>query len=248
MEGYYYDKIALDYDLKRRKPWKSLQNFVAYLKEKGYSFNGINVDLGCANGRNFNIFKNSQNKIVGIDNSIDLLQIAQTNLRDPTQYDKRDSNNIQIILADIRNLPIRPNIIHNMFSIATIHHVKSKNARDNVLKQIHHSIKENGLILLTVWRKWQKKYKKQFILNKIKRVFNPTYKKKQKKLGLGEFGDKIIPWTVSSTKVTCERFYHFFSKKELKKLVKDFQIKELKISGGSTDKDNFFLLAQQFNL
>ena len=248
MEGYYYDKIALDYDLKRRKPWNSLEKFVAYLKEKGYSFNGINVDLGCANGRNFNIFKNSKNKIVGIDNSIDLLQIARTNLRDPTQYDKRDSNNIQIILADIRKLPVRPNVIQNMFSIATIHHVRSKNLRDKVLKQMHDSTKENGLILLTVWRKWQKKYKKKFIVNKIKRVFNPTYKKKQKKLGLGEFGDKIIPWTISSTKVTYERFYHFFSKSELKKLVKDFQIKELIISGGSTDKDNFFLLAQQFNL
>jgi len=247
MKGYYYDNFALDYDLKRRKSWKPLENFVTYLKEKGYSFNGINIDLGCANGRNFKLFKNSKNKIIGIDSSLDLLQIANTNLRDHTQYDKRESSNIQLILADIRNLPIRPNIIHNIFSIATIHHIKSKEARNNILKQILESIKENGLILLTVWRKWQKKYKEEFFLNMVKRVFNPTYKRKQKEIGLDEFGDKIIPWTVSSTNLTYERFYHFFSKKELKKLVKNLRVKELKILGGSTDKDNFFLLAQQFN-
>ena len=64
MDGYYYDNIALDYDLKRRKPWRALENFLSYLKEKGYSFNGINIDLGCANGRNFKLLKNSKNTIM----------------------------------------------------------------------------------------------------------------------------------------------------------------------------------------
>lgn len=248
MEGYYYDNIALDYDLKRRKPWKALENFISYLKEKGYSFNGINIDLGCANGRHFKLFKNSENKIIGIDNSIDFLKIASLNLRDPTQHDKKESNNIHTILADVRYLPLRPDVIQNMFSIATIHHIKSKDARKKVLKQMFELTKENGLILLTVWRRWQKKYEKEFFLDMIKRLFNPKYKKRQKKLGLDEFGDRMIPWTVSSTNITYGRYYHFFSIKELKKLVRKFHIKDLKISGGSTDKDNFFLLAQRLKV
>ena len=72
------------------------------------------------------------------------------------------------------------------------------------------------------------------------------YNKKQEQLGLDEFGDKIIPWNVSSSKITHSRFYHFFSKRELKKLVRKLQIKELKKSGGSTEKDNFFLLVKNF--
>ena len=155
---------------------------------------------------------------------------------------------MQIVLADMRNLPLRPYIFHNTFSIATIHHVKSKDTRNEVLKQMLESTKMNGFLLLTVWRKWQKKYRKEFFLDKIRRVFNPKYQRKQEKIGLSEFGDKIIPWTVSSTNTTYERFYHFFSKKELKMLASKFKIKELKISGGSTDKDNYFLLAQQLNL
>ena len=248
MEGYNYDNFALDYDLKRRKPWKPLEDFVSYLKEKNYSFNGINLDLGCANGRHFKLFKNLKNKIVGIDNSFDFLKIASLNLRDPNQYEKRDSYNIQTILADVRYLPLRPNVIQNMFSIATIHHIKGKDARKKVLGQMHELTRENGFILLTVWRKWQKKYKKIFIVDKIKRMSNPRYKKKQKEKGLDEFGDKIIPWTVSSTNITHGRFYHFFSKRELKRLIRKFQIKELKIAGGSTGKDNFFLLAQRLKI
>jgi SAM-dependent methyltransferase len=245
MEGYYYDNIALDYDLKRKKPWKALESFVSYIEEKEYSFNGINLDLGCANGRHFKLFKSSTNKIIGIDNSIDFLRIAHRNLRDLSQYEKKDSNNIQTILGDVRSLPLRPDIIQNMFSIATIHHIQSKDTRKKVLEQMFKLTKENGLILLTVWRRWQNKYKKEFIFEKIKRLFNPRYKKKQTQLGLNEFGDKIIPWTVSSTNITHERYYHFFSKNEIKRLMNKYKISEFKIMGGSTDKDNFFILAQR---
>lgn len=244
MESYYYDNFALDYDLKRRKPWRALEDFLSYLVEKGYSFNGINLDLGCANGRNFKLLKNSKNVIIGIDNSIDFLKIACTNIRDPAQYMKKDSNAIHTILGDIRYLPLRMDVVQNMFSIATIHHVKGRDARKEVLKQMCDLTKNSGFLILTVWRRWQKKYKREFLFDKIARLFNPLYKKKQEQLGLNEFGDKIIPWTVSSSNITHERFYHFFSKRELKKLVRKFQIKELKTSGGSTNKDNFFLMAQ----
>jgi len=245
MEGYYYENIAHDYDLKRKKPWKALEDFISYLKEKGYYFNGINLDLGCANGRHFKLFKSSTNKVIGIDNSIDFLRIACLNLRDLSQYGRKESNNIQPILGDVRNLPLRPDVIQNMFSIATIHHIQSKSTRKKAIDQMFKLTKENGLILLTVWRRWQKKYRKEFFFEKIKHLFNPLYKKKQKQLGFDEFGDKIIPWTVSSTNLTHERYYHFFSKNEIKRLMNKYKIRELEIMGGPTDKDNFFILAQR---
>ena len=244
MQGYYYDKIAIDYDLKRRKPWKALENFLSSLKDKGYSFNGIILDLGCANGRNFILFKNSINKIIGIDNSIEFLKIALKNLRDPSQYNIEASQNIYLILGDLKNLPLRANTIRNTFSIAAIHHVKSKSARKKMMKQIAELMKEDSFLVLTSWRRWQKKYKKQFFIDKIKRTLNPKYNVRQNKMGLHEFGDKIIPWTISSLNITENRFYHFFSKKEIKKLMSLFQIEEFSISGGPTDKDNFFILAR----
>ena len=44
MENNYYDKIAWDYHLKRKKPWKALEEFLDHLKEKKYNFKGYCID------------------------------------------------------------------------------------------------------------------------------------------------------------------------------------------------------------
>jgi hypothetical protein len=67
----------------------------------------------------------------------------------------------------------------------------------------------------------------------------------QNKLDLEEFGDKFIPWTISKENLTYNRFYHFFSRKELKKLLQMYIIMELKKRGGPNKKDNFFVLAKK---
>jgi hypothetical protein len=68
---------------------------------------------------------------------------------------------------------------------------------------------------------------------------------KQKDKGLEDFGDKLVPWTLSKEKSVHLRFYHFFSKREVKKLLQDFEIIDFRLTGGPTDKDNFFVLARK---
>ena len=245
MENNYYDKIAWDYHLKRKKPWKALEVFLDHLKEKKYNFKGYCIDLGCGSGRNFKLFNNLNNKLIGIDNSIEFLNIAKSNLNDINQNSKFDSNKIQLILGDLEYIPIKAKVINNIFSIAAVHHIKSKEKRQEVVLKLHDLMKENAFLLLTVWRRWQKKFKKYFIIDKLKRLFNPKYKVHQKKLDLREFGDKLVPWTISKKERTYNRFYHFFTKKELKNLLKTYKIREFKILGGPTNKDNFFILAQK---
>lgn len=244
MKNNYYNKIAYDYHLKRKRPWKPLESFLNYLKTKNHLFNGFSIDLGCANGRNFKIFKEPNNKLVGIDSSYKFLEIARGNLKDSTQYSINDANNIQLILGDLNNIPIRADSIQTVFSIATIHHIKDVDKREKVIKQIANILKENGNFILTIWRKWQKSLKKYFIGDLFKRLLSPKYRKQQNKLGLCEFGDRSVPWTLSKEGITYNRFYHFFSKHEIKKLLKRFKIKELKSLGGSTNKDNFFVLVK----
>lgn len=244
MRSYYYNKIAHDYHIKRKKPWKALENFLSYLAEKKYTFTGYCIDLGCANGRNFKSFKNSNNKLIGIDKSLEFLNIARDELNNSTQYSKIDSTNIQIILGGLKHIPIRTSSIQNIFSIATIHHIKGKTERKKVLTHISDLLSKDGYFLLTVWRRWQKKFKKYFISDLIKRIFNLKYRKHQKELKLYEFGDKYVPWTISKEKKTYNRFYHFFSKREVKKLLRIFKIKEFSMRGGSSNKDNFFILAK----
>ena len=163
MEDYYFDKIARDYHYKRRKPWKPIEYYLKHLIERGYTFSGYTIDLGCANGRHFKLFKNNNNKLIGIDLSIEFLNITKKNLKDIEVYSKEEQNNIQIIHADLKNLPIRENIIQNIFSIATIHHVKDKAEREKAIKDLYKILKTNGYLVITVWRKWQRRYMGYFL-------------------------------------------------------------------------------------
>ena len=246
MEDYYYNKIAGDYSSKRNHPWNSLELFLYQLHDKNYRFNGFCIDLGCGNGRNFRLFKSgTNNKLIGIDNSIEFIKIAREGVLNSIHYPKIEQNNIQFILGDIKYIPIRASSIHTIFSIATIHHIKGKAERKKVMQQIYTLLSKNGYFLLTVWRKWQKKLIKYFIKDWLKRFFKLNYKKHQKELNLSEFGDKLVPWTISAENKTYNRFYHFFSKREIKDLIKIFKLNEFEILGGSTNKDNFFVLTQK---
>lgn len=245
MEGSNFNQIARDYHLKRKKPWRPLEFFLNHLKNKGYVFNGICLDLGCGNGRNFKILGNPPKKLIGIDISIELLKIARDGLNDIDQYAKFESNFIQILLGDLRQLPIRPNSATNIFTIASIHHIIKKSERKNTLSHFYNVLKKNGCLILTVWRKWQKTYRGYFLMDWMKRNFAVKHRKLQEKLGLEEFGDKIVPWTILSEKKVYHRFYHFFSKHEIKKLLRIFKIREFKIMGGPNNRDNFFIFAQK---
>ncbi|MFX1329488.1 MAG: class I SAM-dependent methyltransferase [Promethearchaeota archaeon] len=240
-----FNTFAKDYHLKRKKPWRPLEIFLNHLRKKAYSFNGLILDLGCANGRNFKILGDSPKKLVGIDISLELLKIAKNTLNESEQYSKSERNNIQLILGNITSLPIRENTFHTVFLIATIHHIMKKSERKKTILQIYTLLRKNGNLIATVWRKWQKKLRNYFIFDWIRRYFTFNYKEQQSKIGLEEFGDKFVPWTLSKGEKTFNRFYHFFSKKELKKLFKIFKIIEFKITGGPTKKDNFFIFARK---
>ncbi len=240
-----YDILALDYHRKRFYPWKDFELYFNKQIQKGVSFNGINLDLGCANGRNFKIFLQSEIKLIGIDNSIEFLKISRNRLKTGNNYTMKEKRSIELIQSDINSIPIRPEAVNNIFSIAAIHHIKNIHNRYHVLNQIYAILKDNGLLFLTLWRKYQKKYRFYFVRDWFKRLFSSNYRIKQNNLDLAEHGDKFVPWTISKENLTYNRFYHFYSRKELKKLLRNFVIKEMAKRGGPNKKDNFFVLAKK---
>jgi len=245
MNDIYYNKLAEDYHQKRKKPWKSLEDFLKIVNSKNVQFMGLSIDLGCANGRNFKLLHSNNTRLIGVDNSIQFLKIAYQELNDKDQFSISEKNSIHLLLSDILFLPIRPNTINNVFSIATIHHIKDKKERKNLINQISKILKSDGYLLFSVWRKYQKDYKTYFIIDRIKRIFNTSYFKKQKELGLNEFGDKYVSWEISKDHKPYFRFYHFFSKIEVKKLLKNYRVKELIKLGGPNKKDNYFVIAKK---
>lgn len=244
MDEIYVNELAKDYHNKRRHPWNALNEFISTIKVGDSFYKGYIVDLGCANGRNFKLFKKPENKLIGIDNSPEFLKIAKKQLEDIDLYLDRDKNSIELIHSDLKALPIRPGKINTVFSIATIHHVKGEKVREKVLFQIRELLVNQGYLCLSVWRKYQKKYRYHFLNEWVKQKISKTKLRKRDDIGI-EHGDKFIPWTISSKNITFNRYYHFFSRRELVKLLRKFNIKKLVKSGGPNQKDNFFILAQK---
>lgn len=243
MEVSDFNLFASDYNSKRKKPWRPLKIFLDHLKNNNFSFNDVILDLGCANARNFKIIGDFPKKVVGIDVSLELIKIAQRNLKDFNQYSPAESKFYQVLRGDITFLPFRHDSAQIIFSVASMHHIKGKANRKNLISQISEILKKNGTLIITVWRKWQKKFRLYFIIDFLKRKLNPKYKQQQKKIGLAEFGDKLVPWNISGGEVTYLRYYHFFTKREIKNILKSYTIKHITIMGGPTKRDNFFIFA-----
>ncbi len=154
MEKYSFNLIAENWDRKRSKPWRALEEFIKALKNENIEFKGINIDIGCGNGRNFTLFNGNDSKIIGIDKSIDLLKKAKKKRDEKGFSDNLNANKVDLILADMQFLPIRKNSIHNIFSIAALHHIKTSRNRQMVISEIYRILKMSGLLLITVWRRW----------------------------------------------------------------------------------------------
>ena len=99
MENSGFNQIAKDYHLKRKKPWRPLVFFLDHLKNKAYTFKGISLDLGCANGRNFKLMSTPPNKLIGLDISLKLLTIAKNRNIGITELSK-----IRLIGENLENI------------------------------------------------------------------------------------------------------------------------------------------------
>ncbi|MFX1237391.1 MAG: methyltransferase domain-containing protein [Promethearchaeota archaeon] len=246
MNTFNYNNIAMDYHNKRKKPWNALAEFLVKVKDKEILLSGLSLDLGCANGRNFELFNQFSDKIIGIDNSLEFLRII-TRIKKSSQHPAKSTHKVHIVLADMRYVPIRSGVIDNVFSIASIHHIQCKETRYDLMLQIKGILHNDGKIILSVWRRWQKKFRYSFIREKLKNNYSSKRKKNQGDY-LYEFGDKIVAWNVPNKNITYERFYHFFSRREFKRMLKSFEIIMVKKLGGKTNKDNFFTIARKREL
>lgn len=213
-----YNLIASDFSRTRGKPWEEL-NFLLekYLKEESRV-----LDLGCGNGRFYPLFKKKSVEYIGADISEKLIEIAKK---------RYPEANFQTISPFNFNFP--NNYFDEVFSIAVFHHIPSEQFRIRFLKEVKRILKDEGILVLTVWKLSLKK--------EIGLFLKYIYFKLFKKLDI-DFRDDFVSWAKK-----LDRYYHFFSKKELKKLVKKAGFKIIKIGllkGKRTKRKNIYLVAQ----
>lgn len=212
-----YNLIAEDYARTRGFTWD-----IEQLAE--YVLPGEKIlDLGCGDGRLLKIFKDKEIDYVGVDSSEKLIEIANRN------YPK-----LKFQVADALNLPFPNNYFGKIFSIRVLHHFPSKEFRYQFLKEARRVLRPEGLLILTVWNVWGCRDKRNLI-----KLIKGTF---LKIIGLSklDFGDTLIPW---GNKVS--RYYHYFTKNELKKLIEKsgFKIEKIWITSGPRQYSDIYVVA-----
>ena len=221
-----YNLIAKDFSRTRSFIWEELESL------SQYTMPGDKVlDLGCGNGRLLQIFKEKDVEYFGIDNSEKLIKIAR---------EKYPGYNFQT--ADASSLPFSDNFFDKIYGIAVLHHIPSEDFRIQLFKEAKRVLKPGGFLILTVWNLWQRKTAwKPLIKATILKILGKS------KL---DFKDIFYPWKSSDRKTITQRYFHLFTQKELRKLLRKAGFKMRKI--GSLEKKrrpekwtNIYIIAEK---
>lgn len=216
-----WDAIAESFDVTRKKPWKQCIDFINELPEST-----IVADLGCGNGRHLIPCAERCKKVIGLDISKNLLQITQDKIG------KKDLDNVNLIHGNLVDLPFKDNSLDTILYIASLHNIKGREERIRSLKEVKRVLKKDGRSLISVWSRWQDKYRRYFLKQLL------THK--------GEFGDIDIHWR--QHKLDVPRFYHLYSKREFIEDVRRSGLKIKKIFGikkySKRYNDNYFIITR----
>lgn len=182
-----YNAIAGQFSGTRDYLWEDLKALQKYVIK-----NEDVLDIGCGNGRLYQIFAESQCNYVGVDNSNQLLKVARTTF-----------NKAKFKVAEMNKLPFEDNKFNSIWAMASFHHIPTHDLRKNTLKEITRVLKPGGRIIMLNWNMYG-----EWVQNKVK---TEAYSK----IGNHDF---IVPWRDGSKKNYGDRYYHGFTCEEIEKL------------------------------
>lgn len=170
------------------------------------------LDMGCGSGRVCRFFGEKKVDYVGIDLSEEELKLA-----------RKSCSGGKFMQGSMLDLPFEENLFDVVFMIASIQHLLTEEQRMQALQESMRVLKPSGILNVTVKAFWQLRYRSLF-LNK-KKGKETLSKELQKEL---KWSDIFWPWRWR-IKNTVYRYYHAFSRRELKQLLvrAGFQIERI---------------------
>lgn len=214
-----YNLIADEFSTTRQNIWQETR----FLFDD-YLIPGDKVlDLGCGNARYYPLFKEKSVEYIGIDSSKDLIQISKD------MYPDADFR-----VEDALNLSFPDNYFSDVYSIAVLHHLPSRELRLKFLNEAKRVLRPGGLLILTVWKFYQIKQWLFLLKYTLLKIIGKS------KL---DWKDILEPWGKKA-----ERYYHWFSKKELEELIKEtgFEIEKSGIvKNKKRNRQNIFIVAKK---
>lgn len=193
-----YEDIADEFSGSRNYLWPELKKIIN-------TKNGDEIfDLGCGNGRLYELFKDADANYTGIDQSNNLIKIAQQ------KYSKAkfiQGDILKIFESEVAEPRLQNKKFDLILLIAVLLHIPSYKLRLEFLKDIKNCLKPSGRLIITVWDLHASpKHKKLILKHNIKKL-----------LGLNkmDFNDILFPGFNKKSL----RYYHAFTENELKKLL-----------------------------
>lgn len=190
-----YDAISDEFSATRSRPENEFSFTSKYLNPEMKI-----LDLGCGNGRllafleKITDIKTLREKYIGMDTSKNLLTLAG-----------RLHPGYKFSQGDQLNIPTPENNFDIIFNIRAFHHIPSSILRRRALDEMKKKLKKDGILIISVWNLWQKKYIKTLLYAFFRFIFT---------LGAYDYNDTLIPWGKKA-----RRYYHAFTLRELKKYI-----------------------------
>ena len=217
-----YRTIAGDFDITRRKGlWPEVAKLAdgvdCSLAKKSV------LDAGCGQGRLYECFRDKNIDYLGVDSCAELVKLA------------RDHYGERFEIGEILTLSQLPQFDFDyIFCVGVLHHLPGQKLQLEALNQLKSKAKTGGQIIISVWNIWA--------MPKLRPlIFKYAFLKLLGKHRM-DWGDIIFYWRYSGGQIASRRYYHAFTKRGLKKLVKQA---DLLIDQIYKDKFNYYLILKK---
>ncbi len=226
-----YNRNAEDFSRARQDVWDRTEFLV-----NDYLLEGDKVlDMGCGNGRYFELMKDKEIDYFGVDNSEELIQIAKERYSEYRNVDPHtDQPRAKFKVGNCLNLQFPDNYFDIGYAFAVLHHIPTEEKRLEFLKEAKRVLRPDSFFIVTVWNVWNdSKKKKKIRKNNLLKM-----------IGLSQLGRNDIKTSYGGLD---EVYLHCFKKEELVNLVEkaDFEVKKTGfIDWKNKEKANLYLVGK----
>ncbi|KAL6699015.1 S-adenosyl-L-methionine-dependent methyltransferase [Trichoderma pleuroticola] len=198
-----YNAIAPHFSSTRHKPWPLISSFLTSQPP-----GALGLDVGCGNGKYLPV--NPSLHIFGSDRSDALVRLART------------ERNGEVVVADALSLPYRQRSVDFVICVAVIHHLSTRERRQELIQELLDCVRTGGRVLIYAWALEQSSSRRGW--------------------DEGSEQDALVPWVMRSKgkpDATFQRYYHLYRKGELEE--------DVMAAGGAVlesgyEKDNWWVI------
>lgn len=196
-----YNAIASHFSATREVLWDDLKD-LQHFAEAGMSI----LDIGCGNGRLYQMFADLSIRYTGVDQSEGLIEKAREKFPEA-----------EFVVANMIELPFQKASFDIIYSIAAFHHLPTEELRLQALGEMKRVLKPGGKIIMTNWNaesNWaQKKIETGEWKLPARGLVAPGGET------MGEDPDHfIVPWKNSKKEVKGLRHYWLLTPEHLEEL------------------------------